>query len=88
MKIGILSDGKYGERAFEKISKVFPCEWIQVEEVPPNVILDECELVIPNCDLYLSYLRHPDQVLTLAELEKPTLLGISFGKGFLHQEKS
>ncbi|NVM30709.1 MAG: hypothetical protein HWN65_17850 [Candidatus Helarchaeota archaeon] len=85
MKVGIVTDGKYGERAFENINKIFPCEWIQVEEVPTNVILDDYELNIVDCDLYISYLRHPDQAFALAELEKPTLLGISFGPGFLRQ---
>ncbi|MHA1386425.1 MAG: DUF166 family protein [Candidatus Helarchaeota archaeon] len=85
MKIGILSDGKYGERAFQNISKKFECEWIQLEEIPSNIILDDYEIDIPECDLYISYLRHPDQIFALAELGKPTLLGISFGEGFLRQ---
>jgi hypothetical protein len=85
MKIGILTDGKYGDRAFENISKVFPCEWIQLEEAPRSAILDDYDLNIPECDLYISYLRHPDQVLAAAELGKPMLLGISFGEGFLRQ---
>jgi len=85
VKIGIVTDGKYGERAHENISKIFPCEWIQVEEVPSNVILDDYELDVVECDLYISYLRHPDQVFALVELGKPTILGISFGSGFLRQ---
>lgn len=85
MKIGILSDGKYGDQAFENISKIFDCQWIQLEEIPASVILDDYKLDIHDCDLYISYLRHPDQVFALAELGKPTLLGISFGEGFLRQ---
>ncbi len=85
MLIGILSDGEYGDRAFENIRQVFPCKWILLEAIPRTVILDEYELDIPECDLYISYLRHPDQVLALAELGKPTLLGINFGLGFLKQ---
>nr|MDO8081261.1 DUF166 family protein [Candidatus Freyarchaeota archaeon] len=85
MKVGILTDGKYGDRAFENISKVFPCEWIQLEEAPRTAVLDDYNLNIPECDLYISYLRHPDQVLAAAELGKPMLLGISFGGGFLRQ---
>ena len=88
MKIGIVTDGKYGERAFENISKIFDSEWIEVEEIAASIILeDEYELNIPDCDLYISYLRHPDQVFALAELEKPTLLGISFGIGHFKQLK-
>lgn len=85
MKVDILTDGKYGDRAFENISKVFPCEWIQLEEAPRSAILDDYDLNIPDCDLYISYPRHPDQVLAAAELGKPMLLGISFGEGFLRQ---
>jgi hypothetical protein len=70
MKIGIVSDGKYGERAFENIKKVFPCQWILIEEIPPTVVLDDYELHVPDCDLYLSYVRNPDQVMALADLKK------------------
>ncbi|NHI91065.1 MAG: hypothetical protein EAX96_01095 [Candidatus Lokiarchaeota archaeon] len=85
-KLGIVTDGKYGERAFENIREVFECEWILLEEIPASVMLDDdYELDIVDCDLYISYLRHPDQVFALAELEKPTLLGISFGLGFFRQ---
>ncbi|NVM03387.1 MAG: hypothetical protein HWN67_13735 [Candidatus Helarchaeota archaeon] len=85
MKIGIVTDGKYGERAFENIKRIFPCDWILIEEVPSSQILDDYKLDIPDCDLYISYVRHPDQVFALAELGKPTLLGISFGSGFFKQ---
>ena len=72
MKVGIVTDGKYGERAFENIKRVFPCQWILIEEIPPTVVLDDYELKIPDCDLYLSYVRHPDQVMALVDLKKPT----------------
>ncbi|HUY00223.1 MAG TPA: DUF166 family protein [Candidatus Deferrimicrobium sp.] len=85
MKIGIVTDGKYGDRAYENIKSVFPCEWIQLEEISATVILDDYQLNIPPCDLYISYLRHPDQATALIELGKPTILGISFGPGFLRQ---
>ncbi|MHA1130448.1 MAG: DUF166 family protein [Candidatus Helarchaeota archaeon] len=85
MLIGIVSDGEYGDRAYENISKVFPCKWIQLESIPRTVILDDYDLDIPECDLYISYLRHPNQVLALSELGKPVLLGINFGLGFLKQ---
>ncbi len=87
IKIGILTDGKYGDRAYENISKIFPCTWIEIEEIPTNIILNDYKLNIPECDLYISYLRHPNQVLALAELGKPTILGISFGDGFMRQAK-
>ncbi|WXG46231.1 MAG: DUF166 family protein [Candidatus Atabeyarchaeum deiterrae] len=86
MKIGILSDGKYGDRAYENIKRRFPVEWILVEP-PESSIIDDIKLDLPTCDLYISYLRHPDIVLALLEKRVPTILGVSFGLGFLNQAK-
>ncbi|WXG43761.1 MAG: DUF166 family protein [Promethearchaeati archaeon SRVP18_Atabeyarchaeia-1] len=86
MEIGILSDGKYGDRAYENIKRRFPTEWILVES-PDSPIVDDAKLDIPKCDLYISYLRHPDIVLALLEKRVPTILGVSFGLGFLNQAK-
>lgn len=82
MKVGIVTDGKFGERAFENIKKVFPCQWILVEEIPPTVVLDDYELQVPDCDLYLSYVRHPDQVMALAALKRtPSLADLLLKSG-------
>ncbi len=86
LKIGILSDGKYGDRAYENISRRFPTEWILVES-PDSQIIDDIKLDVPKCDLYISYLRHPDIVLALMEKKVPTILGVSFGIGFLRQAR-
>jgi len=86
MKIGVITDGKYGERAFENIKKHFQVEWILVPDIPASVMLDdEIDLSIPLCDLYLSYVRHPDILLELAFLQKPLILGITPGLGLLKQ---
>jgi hypothetical protein len=87
MKIGIVTDGKYGERAFENIKTRFDSEWIQLPDIPLNVILDEdFNFNLPDCDLYISYLRHPDMILSLAEkTKKPIILGITPGQGLLNQ---
>ena len=87
MKIGIVSDGKFGDRAFEVIRERFPTEWIKVP-FPSSPVADDIELNIPDCDLYISYVRHPDVALALIEKQKPVILGISFGPGFLRQAKS
>ncbi len=87
MKIGIVSDGKFGDRAFEVIHELFPTEWIKVP-FPSSPVADDIELNIPDCDLYISYVRHPDVALALVEKQKPVILGISFGPGFLRQAKS
>jgi len=88
LKVGLVSDGKYGERAFENIKKNFEVKWILVPDIPSNVMLDDdFELDIPDCDIYISYVRHPDIILELAELQKPLILGVLPGVGLLNQAK-
>jgi hypothetical protein len=86
MKIGIVSDGKFGDRAFEVIGEKFPTEWIMVP-FPQSIMVDDLELTLPECDLYISYVRHPDVALAIIEKQKPVILGVSFGPGFLRQAK-
>ncbi|WP_321506645.1 DUF166 family protein [uncultured Methanoregula sp.] len=87
MKIGIVSDGKFGDRAFEVIRERFPTEWIMAPFIQ-SPIADDIELALPECDLYISYVRHPDVALAIIEKKKPVILGISFGPGFLRQAKA
>lgn len=89
LKVGVISDGKYGERAYANFKKIFPTLWIVVPDIPENVLLDE-EIIlnIPDCDLYISYVRHPDIILELVELQKPLILGITPGQGLLQQAKT
>jgi hypothetical protein len=84
MKIGILSDGKFGERAYEFIGTKFPVEFIRVPFFTSSFV-DDLQLDIPKCDLYISYARHPDVARSIAEKGVPTILGVSFGPGFLRQ---
>jgi len=86
MKIGIVSDGTFGDRAFEVIRERFPTVWIPAP-FPQSMIADDVELNIPDCDLYISYVRHPDVALAIIEKQKPVILGVSFGPGFLRQAK-
>ncbi|MHA1698382.1 MAG: DUF166 family protein [Promethearchaeota archaeon] len=89
MKIGIISDGRYGERAFAVIREIFDTVWILVPDIPTTTIIDDdIELDIPICDLYISYVRHPDIILMLAEMNKPLILGVLPGMGLLHQAQS
>jgi len=89
LKIGLISDGKYGERAFENFKQVFETKWILVPDIPATVMIDEeITLDIPECDLYVSYVRHPDVILQLAELQKPLILGITPGMGLYRQAKA
>jgi hypothetical protein len=87
MKIGIVSDGKYGARAYEVIREKFPTEWIPAP-FPNSPVADVIELNVPDCDLYISYVRHPDVALALIEKQRPVILGVSFGPGFLRQAKA
>lgn len=88
LRIGVISDGKYGERAFENIKKRFKTFWIMVPDIPLNVILDDDVMMnIPECDMYISYVRHPDIIIQLAELQKPLILGVLPGYGLYEQTK-
>ncbi|MFX1259620.1 MAG: DUF166 family protein [Promethearchaeota archaeon] len=88
IKVGVITDGKYGERAYINIKKVFEANWIVVPEIPTNIILDdEMDLDITDCDLYISYVRHSDIILQLAELQKPLILGVLPGNGLYEQAK-
>lgn len=89
LRVGLISDGKYGDRAFENIKKFFDVEWILVPDIAPSVMLDDdLNLKIPVCDLYLSYVRHPDIILEIARLQKPLILGITPGMGLFRQAKT
>jgi hypothetical protein len=89
MNIGIISDGNYGERARDNIKDAFPVEWIIVPDIPQTQILDErLPIDLPDCDLYISYIRHPDLVLQLVENQKPFILAILPGKGLLRQAQA
>jgi len=87
VKIGIVSDGKFGDRAFEIIKEKFPTEWIPAPFIQ-SPIADDIELALPECDLYISYVRHPDVALAVIGKKKPVILGVSFGPGFLRQAKA
>jgi len=86
LKIGVISDGMYGERAFENIQKVFQTIWILVPFYESNVFLDDdINFEIPECDLYISYARHSDVILEIAALKKPLILGVLPGYGLYRQ---
>jgi hypothetical protein len=87
MKVGIISDGKFGDRAYEIIKEKFPAEWI-LAPFPQSMVIDDLDLPLPDCDLYISYVRHPDVALAIIEKQKPVILGVSFGPGFLRQAKA
>ncbi|MBN1802828.1 MAG: hypothetical protein JW891_15065 [Candidatus Lokiarchaeota archaeon] len=95
MKILILTDGKYGDRAVKVIKKKFPeTSLVTVKEEDASMILDyvelepEVEIAIEGADLIIAYVRHPDVVSEICSRQKPTILPIDFGEGFLNQERN
>jgi len=58
-----------------------------VAPFPSGILVDDIDLTLPECDLYISYVRHPDVALAIVEKGKPVILGVSFGPGFLRQAK-
>ena len=51
------------------------------------MLVEDLDLNLPECDLYIWYVRHPDVALAIVEKQKPVILGVSFGPGFLRQAK-
>ena len=94
VKILILSDGKYGDRAAKIIKKKFnDTKIITLQERNPAEIIDDVDLGeevennIVQADLLIIYVRHPDVVAEVCYRKKPTILAVDFGEGFLRQQK-
>lgn len=87
IRIGVVSDGKFGDRAFEIIREKFSAVWIPVP-FSSAILVDDIELDLPDCDLYISYARHPDVALALAGRKRPVIFGVNLGPGFLRQAKA
>jgi hypothetical protein len=95
MKILVISDGKYGDRAAKTIRKKFPdTQFIDIEERNLNIFIDNVNLSeklvekVKWADLLIIYVRHPDVVMEICGYKKPTIIAVDFGKGFLKQVKS
>ncbi len=86
LRICIVSDGVFGDRAFEQCLARFPTEFALLEPDPPTVV-DDVAIEVPDADLYLSYIRSPAQALALVEKGRPVVLGVSFGPGFVRQAR-
>ena len=92
MRIVIISDGKYGDRAVVLIKEFFPeTELIELPEYDASEIIDEVDLsseaeeVINSADLLVNYHRHPDISYELAAYGKPMIQAIYNGEGFINQ---
>ncbi len=92
MKIVVISDGKYGDRAIVNITAKFPqTELVILPEYSKNEILDDIEIppaplaAIKSADLLVNYHRHPDIAYELATFKIPMIQAVYNGEGFLRQ---
>jgi hypothetical protein len=73
LKVLIATDGPYGERAYEYISKEFDTEFIQLVQ-PTSMFMDDIDIPesdlkqLENADLLITYTLHPDITLDLVEM--------------------
>jgi len=94
LKVVIVTDGPYGERAYEYISKEFDTEFIQLEQ-PTSVFADHTEIPedalkqMESADILITYTLHSDLTLDLVEMLHDKLEGIIVaawrGEGFKNQ---
>jgi hypothetical protein len=72
LKITLISDGPYGERAYETIRQEFQTTLIQLKP-PTSTFIDELNLTedevrqIEEADILITYTTHPDITLELVE---------------------
>ncbi|MBI5680942.1 MAG: DUF166 domain-containing protein [Methanobacterium sp.] len=73
LKVIIVSDGPYGERAYAAIKEEFTCDFI-VLEPPTSMFADEIDIPeeylkkLESADIILSYVLHPDLALDLVDI--------------------
>lgn len=94
LKIAIVSDGPYGERAYEAISQEFETQFIELD-APSGILVDDIKIdpilldKISEFDLVISYILHPDLTQELVEQihEKVgwIIVGAWRGEGFKQQ---
>jgi hypothetical protein len=94
IKIAIVSDGPYGERAYATIKEEFDTEFV-VLEPPAGTFVEEVEIPaeeldkITRADLVITYILHPDLTLDLVDLIHGQvdwiIVGAWRGEGFKNQ---
>ena len=73
LKVVIATDGPYGERAYEYISKEFDTDFVELEK-PVSMFADEIEIPedtlkrLESADILITYVLHPDLTLDLVEM--------------------
>ena len=94
IKIAIVTDGPYGERAYATIKEEFETEFV-VLEPPAGTFVEEVEIPpeelekIKSADLVITYILHPDLSLDLVDLIHSQvdwiIVGAWRGEGFKNQ---
>lgn len=97
LKVAIVTDGPYGDRAFDNIKKEFETVFIELEQ-PSSMFMDDIELpekevkTIEDVNILITYTTHPDLTLELVEkfADKVDWIIVAAwkGDGFKNQLKS
>jgi len=97
MRIAIITDGPYGERAYATIKEEFDCDYI-VMDPPASAFVDEIDLPediikkLEKADIILSYILHPDLSIELVDAlhhkVEWIIVGAWRGDGFKNQLES
>ena len=88
LKVVIVTDGPYGDRAFETINELFDTAFIEMEK-PEAMFIEEIEIperdlkIIESANILITYTTHPDVTLILAEMfhDKVDWMAIASWKG-------
>lgn len=94
LKVVIVTDGPYGERAFDNIKKEFDTEFIELEQ-PSSMFMDELDIPenllskIKEANILITYTTHPDLTLDLVQMVNESVDWIIVaawrGEGFKNQ---
>jgi len=94
LKVAIVTDGPYGERAYENIKKEFETNFIELEP-PIGTFVDDLEVpedildCIASANIVITYVLHPDLTLELVEQLHDKvdwiIVGAWRGEGFKQQ---
>lgn len=72
LKVAILTDGPYGDRAFETIDQEFNTVFLELEQ-PSSMFVDDIEIpekdlkLLEDINILITYTTHPDITLELVE---------------------
>ena len=97
LKVVIVTDGPYGDRAFETINELYDTAFIEMEK-PEAMFIEEIDIperdlkIIESANILITYTAHPDVTLILAEMfhDKVDWMAIASwkGDGFKNQLES